>query len=298
MAPSTTLTTSEALAEQLVPLVVQPLMEQSIVLSLGPRVFTSDGGTPVRVPKLADFTILGFPSAYQGASPIVGAWKGEGDQIDEDTPSWGEVTLLARDLKSLKILWRASNELLRHAGANVAQVVRDALVQRMQLELDRAFLRGNGVDNTPVGILEFTGTQTDTATWEAETVHEMVGAALAVNARPTGFVMNPAAFIRARQWRDDSGASPGTGQFLVQPDPQEGNVFRLAGYPVAVSTLMPEDRVLLGDWSQIAVARDNAMSVVIDGSRYLDTDETAIRLTSRWDIAPLNASAIVDYTIS
>jgi hypothetical protein len=60
---------------------------------------------------------------------------------------------------------------------------------------------------------------------------------------------------------------------------------------------MPSNRVILIDPSQIAVARDLDTSVVVDSSRYLDYDQVALRVVTRWDIGALNAEAVIDWTL-
>jgi HK97 family phage major capsid protein len=60
---------------------------------------------------------------------------------------------------------------------------------------------------------------------------------------------------------------------------------------------MPSNRVILIDPSQIAVARDLDTSVAVDSSRYLDYDQVALRVVTRWDIGALNAEAVIDWTL-
>ena len=121
-------------------------MASTVFLQAGPRIFDSSGGVPLRIPKIA---------AWSVDDP----WRAENTQIAESDPEYDEVMLLPSSLKSLKVLHRFSNELARHSVVNVANVLRDALVRRIALALDRAFLVGDGADDTVLGIANATGVQ-------------------------------------------------------------------------------------------------------------------------------------------
>jgi HK97 family phage major capsid protein len=290
--PGSLSSASELLQEQVAQVIVAPLEATSVVYKLGPRVFTSQGGTPVRVPKFIDFATDLTTAHLQAASPVYGAWKSENELIDEDEPTWDELVLLPRDLKSVKIMHRMSSELARLAVVDVVNAVRDALVRRVALELDHVFLRGDGSQNTPTGLLHASGRQTHSHALDLDSVYDVIGLALAANATPKAWIAHPDVWVDLRQLKDDQHRP------LLQPDPTQANAFTLVGLPFVTSTLMPSGRVLLLDPTQIAVARDLDTSVTIDSSRYLDYDQVAIRVITRHDIGALNAAAIVDWTLS
>lgn len=90
------------------------------------------------------------------------------------------------------------------------------------------------------------------------------------------------------------------GQYLLQPDPTADGVFRLWGAPVVISSRIPDTtggtvtgRAALADMSQVAVARDASPSVKVLDQTFGDYDQQAIRVTARYDVAPLNPEAIV-----
>jgi HK97 family phage major capsid protein len=294
--PSSLASAPELLREQVVPLLVQPLEARSVVLRAGPRIFTAEGGQPVRVPKFGDFTeFFSHADIVSNASPIYDAFKGENELIEEEEATFDELVLLPSDLKSIKVIHRISNELARHSVVDVTNAIRDALVRRIALTLDQVFLQGDAgtYPDTPTGILNFAGTTQDTKTWSVDTIYDAVGASLGADSEPSAWIMNPAQFIAARKFK-----STETGQYLLQPDPTAANRFTLVGYPVLLTRLMPANRVLLADWSQVAVARDLDISVAILSERYADYDQVGIRIVTRWDIGALNPAAIVDYTVS
>jgi HK97 family phage major capsid protein len=54
-----------------------------------------------------------------------------------------------------------------------------------------------------------------------------------------------------------------------------------------------ESTIILADMSQVTVGRDLDISVVLLEERYADFDQIGIRVTARFDIAPLNAEGVV-----
>jgi HK97 family phage major capsid protein len=72
--------------------------------------------------------------------------------------------------------------------------------------------------------------------------------------------------------------------------------YRIAGVPVKTTTQIPDDTVLLVDFSQVAIARDQDVSVRIFDQALAQSDSLAVRVTSRWDLGLLNAAGVVKAT--
>jgi HK97 family phage major capsid protein len=280
----------ELTAEAVQALLIEPLMTQSVFLSAGPRMFTSSGGAPVILPRITVYDI----GTGVGASATY--WHGENEQITESDPDFGEITLLPSTLKSIKVLHRFSNELARLSVLNVANALRDAIVRRVALALDRAFLVGEGTGNTVLGIARVSGIIEPAAygTLEVDDLHDAVGESLAANASPSVWFMHPDAFTVLRKKRTDGT----TGAYLLQPDPTAANVFRLLGLPVRVTTQLAVGEIILADMSQVAAARDLDMSVKLLDQTYGDWDQLALRVVSRWDVGLLNPEGVVRMTAS
>lgn len=272
--------------EQVAQLLVEPLLAQAVVLQAGPRVFDSQGGVPLRIPRITTLT-LNDP------------WRAENTAIAETDPVYGELVLLPSTLKSLKVIHRISNELARHAVTDIASVLSDALVRMVALELDRAFLVGDGAANTVLGLANQTGVQTMAAvgTPTIDDAHDAENLLLVANANPATAVwfVHPRDFSTLRKQKDTSG------QYLLQPDPTEAGTYQLLGHRVYVTTQIPttggvganESRVVLADMAQVAVGRDQDVNVTLLAETYGDFDQVGIRVTSRWDIGLLNAAAVV-----
>jgi HK97 family phage major capsid protein len=284
MAVDTT-TATELTAEQVQRVLVQPLEAASVFLAAGPRVFDTNG-SQVRIPK------MGGPVADPG-------WTGENELIPERDVAFDEVVLLPSTMKSIKVLTRFSNELARQSVVSLDAALRDRLVRDVAAKLDAQLFSasGDGIA-TPRGMFAWTGTQTlaVAGALTLDHLHDAEGLVLAANVDPTRvkWVMTSREFVRLRKVKDT------TGRYIIQPDATEAGVYRLLGHGVTVTNRVPNTtatpptgRAALVDFSQVAVARDQAPSVKILDQTYGDFDQQALRVTARYDAAPLNAQAVV-----
>lgn len=270
-------------SEQVEALLVEPLLAQAVVLAAGPRIFTGSGA-PILIPKIV-------------ALDLDDPWRSENELIGEEDPTYGEVELLPSSLKSLKVIHRVSRELARHAVTDITAVLSAALVSRVANATDRAMLVGDGTGRTITGLANAAGVQRMPAIGvpDVDTLHDALGLAMAADARPSAWFMNPRDLVTLRKAKDLNG------QYLVHPDPTEAGGYRLLGLPVHISTQIPatggttrdESTIVLADMSQVAVGRDQAADVTVLTERYADYDQVGIRVTARLDIAPLNAEGIV-----
>lgn len=281
-----TANTPELTAEQVQSILVQPLEQASVFLAAGPRIFDTDG-SPVRVPKLG------------GATDV--SWYGENEQISDDDVDFDEVTLLPSTIKSVKTLTRFSNELARQSVVSLDAAIKDRLVKDVADKLDAAFIAGTGdTGTTPVGILNYADTQEiDTVgTIGFDALLDAWGLLLSANANTASakWLMRPETFVALRKIKQGTGSN----QYVLTPDPTQDGVFRLFGSQVIVTNRIPVDTdetsAVLADFSQIAVARDQAPTVKILDQTFGDYDQQAIRVTARYDAQPLNPEAIVKLT--
>lgn len=269
--------------EETAALLVEPLLSEAVVLAAGPRVFTS-AGVPLNIPKI---------SALDLADP----WRAENTLIAEADPTYSELVLLPSTLKSLKVLHRVSNELARHAVTSIATVLSAALVRRVANAIDKAFLVGDGVSSTVLGIANQTGIQTMAAVGAptVDKLHDALGLAMGANAKPSAWFMNPRDLVALRKAKDTAG------NYLVHPDPSAPGTFQLLGLPVYVTTQIPknggagtnESRIILADMSQVAVGRDEDVNVTLLEETFADWDQLGIRVTARFDVGLLNAAGVV-----
>lgn len=103
-------------------------------------------------------------------------------------------------------------------------------------------------------------------------------------------------FIALRKVKDT------TGRYLIQPDPTEAGAYRLLHGVIVTNRIpyttatTPTSRAALADMSQVAVARDQAPSVKVLDQTFGDFDQQALRVTARYDAAPLTPEAVVTLT--
>ncbi|KAB1662824.1 phage major capsid protein [Pseudoclavibacter sp. CFCC 13611] len=288
MAGSTTLH-PELTAEQVQKILVEPLEAASVFLASGPRVFDTAGGNQIRIPKLTGTT---DPS-----------WHGENEQIDEVDVDFGELILLPSTIKSLKTLTRYSNELARQSLLSLDSILKDRLVKDVAAKLDHQLFAGTGDvvgghRTTPIGLLNYEDVQEIDSVGAIgfDVLLDAWGKLLAanVNTAAAKWFVRPETFVALRKIKDKQD------RYQLQPDPTQDGVFRLFGTPVVVTDRIPKTtgenpttQAVLADFSQIAVARDQEPAVKILDQTFGDYDQQAIRVTARYDAAPLNPEAIV-----
>lgn len=289
MAVSTT-TASELTAEQVQKILVKPLEAVSTFLSAGVRIVDTAG--PLRLPKLGPATSPGFFAENAQITP----------EVD---PTFDEISLLPSTIKSVKTLTRFSNELARQSVVSLDQALRERLVKDVADTLDAQFWSAsNGASATlPQGILNYAG-QSITAVG-ALTLDKLLDAealALAADVDPSNlkWAMTSRELTALRKIKT---AATGSNQYVLQPDPTKAGGYVIFGKPVIVTNRVPDTtgtpntgNMILADFSQIVVARDLAPSVKVLDQTFGDYDQQALRVVSRYDVAPLNAEAVVKLT--
>lgn len=271
----TTAANPELIQTQVANILVQPLEAASVVLSSGVRIFDTHG--PLRIPKLTAGASVGFVA--------------ESTQIPEADVDFGEISLMPSTLKSLKVLIRFSNELLRQSVIGLDATLKARLVTDVSNALDQALLTGSGASNTIKGITEQAGVQVgelDVA--DPDSLLDAIALASAEEVTPNRWFINGADFIALRKLKI---GVTGSKQYLIESDLTKDATYRLFGIPVTVTNKLPAGTAVLADTSQIAVARDLAPSVTLLSERYADYDEQAIRVVTRYDLGLLHPEGVI-----
>ncbi len=270
---------------QVAALLLQPLQAASVFLAAGPRIFDTNGGNTLRIPRLAGST---------GA-----AWVAEAAPIPDDDVTFGEMVLLPKQMQSLKVITKVSDELLRQSIIALDAVLKARLVNDVAAALDTELIAGTATDGTkPRGLLNQPGVQTIAAGAAAtfDLLYDMIGRLLTANVDATAarWLMTPGVFQVLRKTKDANGG------YLMQPDVMEQGAFRLLGYPVQVTPRIPTTgtgagttKIVLWTPSMYAVARDIAPEVKVLTERYADTGQVGIRVQARYDAAPLYPESVV-----
>jgi HK97 family phage major capsid protein len=197
-------------------------------------------------------------------------------------------------LKSLKVLIRFTNELLRQSVIGLDATLRQRLVTDVSNALDTALLTGAGTSNTITGLINQAGVQTGALdVTDADSLLDAIALASAAEVTPNRWFLNGADFIALRKLKTNDTDSK---QYLLESDVAAGPTYRLFGIPCTVTNKLAEGKAVLADTTQIAVARDLAPSVKLLDQRYAEYDEQAIRVVTRYDIGLLHPEAVVVLT--
>lgn len=269
----------------------QPLEQASSFLATGVNI--ADSAVPVRFPRLRGH--------------FAPTWVGESEQIPEyDGAAFDSVPLLPSTLKSIKTLLRLSNESLRQSLLSLDTVLTARLVADVQAALDtQAWSSAGNGTALPKGVFH-----TDNVAGFAKVnvngvlsldhLHDAFGRALADDVPLSGlrWVMSPGQLTALRKIKESSGSN----KYVVTENIGEGPAgLRLLGVPVTLSKRLAttgtgatlKEQILLMSPNTWQVVRDLSPTAVVDKSRYLDTDETGLRIVCRFDWGPLLPEANV-----
>lgn len=256
-------------------MLLEPLQAKSVVLAAGPTVFNSS--EPLRIPK------------YTGEfNP---EWVGENELIpDAGVAEWGELKLMPTERKSIKTITRVSNELVRMAKQGVSTVLQKKLVRNVADKLDDALLKGDGADDTVLGILNQPDVQTATLdTSDPDSLLDMLAMAAASEVTPNRWLMSGADFFALRKIKD------GDGRYIMQANGgiDGGVAYRLFDVPVTVTNKLAPGEGALLDMKEVAVVRDIDPQVTILNERYAEYDQQGIRVVTRYDLGLLHPEGVI-----
>ena len=275
MATQTTATFPTLQQTEIQSLLVQPLEAASVFLASGPKIIDTNG--PIRIPRIASGLTVGF--------------VGEGAQIPESSVGLDEVTMLPSTLKSLKVISRVTAEVLRSSAVALDAILKQRLSTDTAAALDTALFTGAGTSNTIKGLLNQSGVATGVLDAdEPDSLLDGIGIARANEVKPNRWFLSPADYLSIRKIKDADG------RYILQPDLTAVGQEVLFGVPVTVTSRIPTGKAVLADMNLVAVARDLAPSITVDSSRYFDTDEVALRVVTRYDLALLQPKAVTILT--
>lgn len=275
MATQTTATFPTLQQTEIQSLLVQPLESESVFLASGPKIIDTNG--PIRIPRIASGLTVGF--------------VGEGAQIPESSVGLDEVSMLPSTLKSLKVISRVTSEVLRSSAQSLDAILKQRLATDTAKALDVALFTGTGASNAIKGLLNQTGVATGTLNASSsDTLLDGIGIARANQVKPNHWFLSPADYLAIRKIKDT------TGRYILQPDLTKDGQEVLFGVPVTVTAQIPTGKAVLADMNLVAIARDMAPSITVDSSRYFDTDEVALRVVCRYDLALLQPKAVTILT--
>lgn len=273
--------------------VIELLRERAIVRSMGPRIVPMTSGS-IQIPKLTG----GATASYIG----------EEQNIDATEPTFGQINLV---WKKLACLVPISNDLLRFGAVGADSIVRDDAIGAMAQREDQAFIRGDGTEHTPRGLVSWVpaANQFDAnATVNLANVTTDVASALLLlreghsRMLTPGWLWAPRTEMYLRSVRDTNG------NFAFKEEMDGGTFF---GYPFGSTTEIPtnlgagsdESQIILADFSDVIIGEANTIEVsASDQASYWDgsalqsaysRDLTLLRVLAHHDLGVRHDESLV-----
>lgn len=279
---------------------IELLRNRAAVRSLGPRIVPMPNGT-LSIPKHTGGTTVGY--------------IGENENIGVTEPTVGEITLTWKKLAALVPI---SNDLLMFNSIDADSLVRDDLADSMALREDLAFMRGDGLQQTPKGIRNWmlAASQLTSATYGDpvapdldELTSELSRMQLALEHANVRFI-NPGWLMAPRTRSYIANIRDGNGNFAYRDEMRGGT---LEGYPFRATNQVPrtlgggdESELYLVDFADVIIGESS--DLMIDASSeaaYHDgaavqasfsRDQTVIRVIARHDLGMRHEESAVMIT--
>jgi HK97 family phage major capsid protein len=273
---------------------VPDVMADTIIDLLYARtVVRQSGAVPVPMPN----GNLTLPRVATGSTA---AYVGENQNTTASQPSTDQVKMSA---KKLMVHVPVSNELLQDSSPAADRMVMNDMVRGAAVREDLAFIRGDGAQDTPIGIRNLSAVQTTaTAGTTAANVATDLGAAirklLEANIPMTnpGWLMAPRTMVYLRDTLLDANSN-----LIYGPEMNNGT---LKGYPFRWTTSIPtnlgggtESELYLCDFDELMIGESTASNMIVEvfpGGTYWDgsalqsgiaRDQTVFALKMRHDFA-------------
>jgi HK97 family phage major capsid protein len=209
---------------------------------------------------------VGVPSLSQGAKST---FKGEIETLDKSNQKFKDAKMTPHRMGT----WvRRSKQFLAQTSPGIEALLRSDLEKSVVQELERVAINGDGQDNEPLGILNYSdilqlvlganGVAPDRDTLVLlEALVE--GQNLALDS--SGYLINVATKAKLKRTKVDAGS----GLFLMNSNTE------LNGYPVQVTTNVPRDlskgtsnsklsAAIFGDWSQLLIGQWGGLDITVD----------------------------------
>jgi len=261
---------------------IELLRERSVVRSMNPTVVPMPNGT------------MQFPKLTGGATA---GYVGESYNLPLTAPTFGQINLT---WKKLACLIPISNDLLRFASVSADTIVRDDAIAAMAIREDQAFLRSDGSQFAPKGLLYWCPTANkfnangtvNLANVTADLAHAILHLRNA-NCRMIrpGWIFAPRTEMWLMQVRDTNG------NFAFRDEMLRGTLW---GFPYASTTEIPINltstysEVYLVDFADVLLGEANSLMVsASDTAAYYDgsavqasfsLDQTVMRLIAHHDL--------------
>lgn len=264
---------------------IEYLRPLAVVRRMNPVIIPMETGT------------MSMPAVTGGASA---EYIGEGTNVPKSQPTFGQVKLT---WKKLACLVPISNDLIRFSSPKADEVVRNDLVGAMAQREDAAFIRDDGTNDKPKGLLNWIATANKFDANEtvnlANVTIDLAKAIYYLRKNETkflncGWILSPGSELYLRTVRDSNG------NFAFKGEMDQGRLF---GFPFGVTTQVPdnlgdgedESEIYFVDFADAAIGESSRVEIEIsseaayyDGSNVVSAfslDQTVLRAIARHDFA-------------
>ena len=272
MSNLTTNTASLLKPEQVGPLIVEPLTQESVAFQASTLVRTDSHD--YRFPR-----IVGDPDT---------GWVAEGAELPVDDLDVDEVLVTPKKVAGLTVI---SNELAADSSPEATQVIGQRLVNSLKRKVDAAWFAATTA-NGPAGLGSITPTlvyggaayANVDAFLEAQAGAEAAGASVSV------FVTHPTTALALAKLKKATGSN----EPLLQADSTKPAQRLIAGVPLLTSPDAPADGTVWGIPKPLAfVVLRKDVEVVVDSSAFFTSDRVAVRVVMRVGFAFPHEAALV-----
>lgn len=264
---------------------IEYLRPLAVVRRMNPVIIPMETGT------------MSMPAVTGGASA---EYIGEGTNVPKSQPTFGQVKLT---WKKLACLVPISNDLIRFSSPKADEVVRNDLVGAMAQREDAAFIRDDGTNDKPKGLLNWIATankfEANKTVSLANVTTDLAKAIYYLRKNETkflncGWILSPGSELYLKTIRDSNG------NFAFKGEMDQGKLF---GFPFGVTTQVPdnlgdgedESEIYFVDFADAAIGESSQVEIEIsseaayyDGSNVVSAfslDQTVLRAIARHDFA-------------
>ncbi len=210
---------------------------------------------------------VGVPSLSQGAKST---FKGEIETLDKSNQKFKDAKLTPHRMGT----WvRRSKQFLLQTSPGIEALLRQDLEKSIVQELERVAINGDGVDDEPLGILNYTdilqlalGANGGVPDRDTLILLESLVEGQDFNLDSAGYLINVATKSKLKRTKVDAGS----GIFLMNDNRE------LNGYPVQVTTNVPRNlnkgtvtnnslsAAIFGDWTQLLIGQWGGLDITVD----------------------------------
>jgi len=257
------------------------LRQQSVIMGLNPRIIRGEGN--IDVPK-------------QSAGATAYWITGDGDAITESEQTFTTVQLRPTFCTALsKYNYRVGLQ----TGGNVENIIRADLAAQIAVEIDNQAINGDGSSNKITGILNTSGINSTTwanspavVAWaDVLELEKMLIDDKALVGGNLHYLVDPATYKDMKSATKVSGDA-GSG-FLI--DFADGRPM-MNGYSVHVSTHVPADTMIFGNFSELLVGDWGAIALASDPYTDFNTGTVGVRAMLPIDLAVRHAVSFAKST--